>query len=233
MNPPLIQMQNMTKIYKSGETVLAAVHSVDLEIKQGEFIAIMGPSGAGKSTLLHLMGCLDTPTEGDYFLDGENVSDLSAEELAVVRNRKIGFVFQDFDLLPNLTAAENVALPLIYGGIRESEALERALKTLELVDLTPRADFYPYQLSGGQQQRVAIARATVTGPLIVLADEPTGNLDTGTSKVILDLFTQLNEGMGTTVVIVTHEHAVAERAHRCVEIRDGDLSELVLNGEGA
>lgn len=232
MNRPLIQMQNMTKIYKSGETVLAAVHSVDLEIKQGEFVAIMGPSGAGKSTLLHLMGCLDTPTEGDYFLDGENVSHLSPEELAVVRNRKIGFVFQDFDLLPNLTALDNVALPLIYGGVKESDARERALKTLELVDLTPRAKFYPYQLSGGQQQRVAIARATVTGPLIVLADEPTGNLDTATSKVILDLFTEWNEEMGTTIVIVTHEHAVAERAHRCVEIRDGKLSELILNGEG-
>jgi len=225
MKNPLIQIQKLTKIYRTGETQLAAIHEVDTDIYPGEFVAIMGPSGAGKSTLLHLLGCLDTPTSGKYLLDGQDVSHLSPTALAEVRNKKIGFVFQDFDLLPNLTARDNVMLPMVYGGISEEEAIKKSDTLLEQVELGDRKTFFPNELSGGQQQRVAIARAMAMNPLIILADEPTGNLDTATSERILNLFLELNKTSQTTLVIVTHEYSIGQQAQRRLTITDGRLAE--------
>ncbi len=231
----LIEVTDVHKIYRMGEVEVHALRGVSLQIEAGEHLAVMGPSGSGKSTLMNLLGCLDTPTRGSYYLDGEDVSRLSSDRLAAVRNRKIGFVFQQFNLLPRATAAQNVALPLIYGGAANSP--ERALQALERVGLAERAHHRPREMSGGEQQRVAIARALVNNPSIVLADEPTGNLDTRTGAEILALFDELN-AEGITLVMVTHDQHVAERCRRVVRLVDGELEsdrrnhEMLPAGEG-
>lgn len=219
----MISVHDLTRTYVTGEIEVHALRGVSFAIQRGEFVAIMGPSGSGKSTLMNLIGCLDTPTSGHYILDGLPVEQLDPQLLAAVRNRKIGFVFQQFHLLARNTALENVALPLAYrGGISTADRLARAAEALERVGLGDRIDHRPQELSGGQQQRVAIARALVNRPVLLLADEPTGALDTVTSADIMGLFTKLNsEGM--TVVLITHEPEVAHYAHRLLEIRDGHL----------
>jgi putative ABC transport system ATP-binding protein len=219
----MITVRGLTRTYQMGEFAVHALRGVSFAIHRGEFVAIMGPSGSGKSTLMNLIGCLDTPTSGTYTLDGLPVEELAPTLLAAVRNRKIGFVFQQFHLLPRATALQNVALPLAYrGGLTPAERLERAAAALERVGLAERMDHKPQELSGGQQQRVAIARALVNGPALLLADEPTGALDTRTSEEIMALFGELNAG-GMTVVVVTHEPEVARRTRRLLEIRDGLL----------
>jgi putative ABC transport system ATP-binding protein len=220
----IIQAHNLHKTYAMGEVEVPALCGVSFQIERGEFVAIMGPSGSGKSTLMNLLGCLDTPSAGRYMLDGLPIEQIDRDLLAAVRNRKIGFVFQQFNLLPRLTALENVALPLAYmGGIPEEERLARAQEMLELVGLGDRLDHLPKQLSGGQQQRVAIARALVTRPALLLADEPTGNLDSKSSIEIMALFGRLNQ-QGITVVLVTHEPDIAEHARRVLTVRDGLLA---------
>src|SRR5688572_18477132 len=218
----VVNLENFSKTYFTGEIEVHAVRGVSLEIKPGEFVAIMGASGSGKSTLMNAIGCLDRPTAGKYWLDGVDVGELNRDELADLRNEKIGFVFQGFNLLSRTSALENVELPMLYArpGIRGSEQRERALKALETVGLADRADHHPNQLSGGQQQRVAIARALVNQPKLLLADEPTGNLDTRTSIEIMGVFQTLN-GQGMTVVMVTHELDIAHYATRIVVMRDG------------
>lgn len=206
-----------------GETLVRALDSVSLEIRKGEFASITGTSGSGKSTLMHLLGCLDVPTSGEYFIDGKNVVNMTKNELAKIRNQKIGFVFQKFHLLQDLTATDNVALPQLYAGIKESVARENAKKMLQLVELQDRAHHYPYQLSGGQQQRVAIARSLVNNPSLILADEPTGNLDTATGDNILNLFKELNDKQDVTIVLVTHEQDIANKTKRIIELRDGKI----------
>jgi putative ABC transport system ATP-binding protein len=218
---PIIQARGLRKTYQMGEVEVPALRGVSFTIQRGEFVAIMGPSGSGKSTLMNLLGCLDTPTAGEYILDGLPVEQLDRNLMAAVRNRKIGFVFQQFNLLPRQTALENVALPLVYlGGMRHGERLARAQEMLELVGLGDRLDHRPKQLSGGQQQRVAIARALVTRPALVLADEPTGNLDSHASREILSLFEELNR-QGITIVLVTHEADIAAHARRVLTVHDG------------
>lgn len=220
----MIQVHNLSKIYRMGDIEVPALRGVSFGIDQGEFVAIMGPSGSGKSTLMNLLGCLDTPTSGEYILDGLPVEQIDRDLLATVRNRKIGFVFQQFNLLPRQTALENVALPLVYkGGTSAAEREERAQKALEQVGLGDRLDHRPKQLSGGQQQRVAIARALITRPALLLADEPTGNLDSRASVEIMALFNELNQ-QGITVVLVTHEPDVAAQARRVLTVRDGLLA---------
>ena len=219
----MIQVRDLRKTYQMGDITVPALRGVSFDIARGEFVAIMGPSGSGKSTLMNLLGCLDTPTSGSYLLDGLPVDQIDRNLLAAVRNRKIGFVFQQFNLLPRQTALENVALPLIYlGGVSPAKREERAREMLELVGLGERLDHRPKQLSGGQQQRVAIARALITRPALLLADEPTGNLDSKSSIEILALFEQLN-AQGITVVLVTHEPDIAEHARRVLTVRDGLL----------
>jgi putative ABC transport system ATP-binding protein len=219
----MIQVRDLRKTYKMGEIEVPALRGVSFDIRRGEFVAIMGPSGSGKSTLMNLLGCLDTPSSGRYVLDGLNVELLDRNLLAAVRNRKIGFVFQQFNLLPRQTALENVALPLLYlGGVPAEERRERAQQMLELVGLGDRLDHRPQQLSGGQQQRVAIARALITKPALLLADEPTGNLDSRASAEIMALFEDLN-GQGITVVLVTHDSDIAAHAARVLAVRDGVL----------
>jgi putative ABC transport system ATP-binding protein len=219
----MISVRDMVRTYQTGDIEVHALRGISFDIARGEFVAIMGPSGSGKSTLMNMIGCLDTPTTGSYMLDGLPVEQLETPQLSAVRNRKIGFVFQQFHLLARNTALENVALPLAYrGGIPASERLERAAEALERVGLGDRMDHKPQQLSGGQQQRVAIARALVTRPALLLADEPTGALDTRTSEELMSLLTDLNRS-GMTVVLVTHEPDVARYAHRLLEIRDGQL----------
>ena len=218
-----IQAKNLVKIYKMGETQVSALKDVSLEIAKGEFVAITGSSGSGKSTLMHLLGCLDTPTSGDYFVDGKNIAKMSKNELAKIRNKKIGFVFQKFYLLPDLTATDNVALPKLYAGETEEVARKDALQILKIVDLQDRCNHYPYQLSGGQQQRVAIARSLINNPSLILADEPTGNLDSATGNSIMDFFKKLNEEKKATIVIVTHEPNIAEQTKRIIELRDGSI----------
>lgn len=220
INPPVIQVQNLTKIYHIGEIDVHALRGVSFNVHAGEVIAIMGPSGSGKSTLMNMIGCLDSPTDGNYYLDGELVSDLRDDDLAIVRNQKIGFVFQKYNLLPRATALENVELPLRYAGIN-SNRRDKARKALEDVGLTDRIYHKPNELSGGQQQRVAIARALVNQPAIILADEPTGNLDTTSGKEIMSLLISLNRLSGTTLVIVTHDPNVANQAKRVVHLLDG------------
>jgi len=221
-NNIVIRTYDLWKTYIMGDQEIHAVSGVDLEIKRGEYVAIMGPSGSGKSTLMNLIGCLDTPTKGDYFINGHLVSDLSDDELARIRNKEIGFVFQTFNLLPRATALHNVELPLIYAGVPADERIERAKHALRLTDLEQRMYHKPSELSGGQRQRVAIARALVNNPSILLADEPTGNLDSATSAEIMALFDRLHK-QGNTIVLVTHERDIAEYAHRIVTIRDGKI----------
>lgn len=217
-----IQTEDIWKTYEMGTEKLHALRGVDLIIRRGEYVAIMGPSGSGKSTLMNLIGCLDTPTSGKYWLAGRLVSNLNDDELAYIRNKEIGFIFQTFNLLPRATALHNVELPLIYNGTPAAERLARATHALEAVDLGGRMHHKPNQLSGGQRQRVAIARALVNSPAIVLADEPTGNLDTKTGDEIMAIFARLH-GEGNTIILVTHEHDVAQRADRIIHVRDGKV----------
>ncbi|MCG8310017.1 MAG: ABC transporter ATP-binding protein [Cytophagales bacterium] len=216
----MIKTSEIAKIYQMGTQTVNALQSISIQIDKGEYVAFMGPSGSGKSTLMNIVGCLDTPTSGTYILNNKDVSHMTENELADIRNKEIGFVFQTFNLLPRATALENVALPLIYAGLGKSERDEKAMETLENVGLADRADHKPNELSGGQRQRVAIARALVNDPSIILADEPTGNLDSKTSYDIMDLFHELHEN-GNTIIMVTHEDDIAHYAHRIVRLRDG------------
>jgi putative ABC transport system ATP-binding protein len=220
---PLIRLESVHKIYQLGETQVHALRGVSLEIRSGEFVAVMGSSGSGKSTLMNILGCLDRPTRGAYFLEGQDVTHLSKIELAQIRNRRIGFVFQQFNLLSRTSALENVELPTLYAGIPAGEREARARAALALVGLADRADHHPSQLSGGQQQRVALARALVNNPAILLADEPTGNLDSRTSVEVMEIFQQLNEERGITIVLVTHEADISRYPNRLLEFRDGHL----------
>ena len=224
MSTPLITTRELTKTYELGGFVVPALRGVSLDIQAGEFVAVMGPSGSGKSTFMNLLGCLDTPTSGEYLLAGERVSGLGGDALAAIRNRRIGFVFQNFNLLPRTPALENIALPLLYCGVPAEERNRRASASLAEVGLADRGHHQPSQLSGGQQQRVAIARALVNDPVLILADEPTGALDTQTSCEVMALLQQLN-ARGMTVVLVTHEHDIAEFAKRVVAFRDGRVVE--------
>jgi putative ABC transport system ATP-binding protein len=219
----VIKTEELTKVYEMGAEQVHALRGVDVEIRKGEYVAIMGPSGSGKSTLMNLIGCLDSPSAGRYWLAGRLVSDLDDDELAYIRNKEIGFVFQTFNLLPRATALHNVELPLIYNGTPAEERLERAKKALERVDLLDRMNHKPNELSGGQRQRVAIARALVNSPSIVLADEPTGNLDSKTGDEIMGLFENLFR-QGNTIILVTHENDIAQHAHRIIHIRDGKIA---------
>lgn len=216
----IIEMKEISRIYKMGSEVVRALQSITIDINKGEYVAFMGPSGSGKSTLMNIIGCLDTPTSGTYILNGHDVSHLTENELAEIRNKEIGFVFQTFNLLPRASALDNVALPLIYAGYGRSEREEKALQALANVGLADRAHHRPNELSGGQRQRVAIARALVNNPSIILADEPTGNLDSKTSYDIMDLFQQLHD-QGNTIIMVTHEDDIAHYSHRIVRLRDG------------
>jgi putative ABC transport system ATP-binding protein len=219
----VIRTENLVKTYEMGAEQVHALQGVDLEICKGEYVAIMGPSGSGKSTLMNLIGCLDSPTSGRYWLAGRLVSELDDDELAYIRNKEIGFVFQTFNLLPRATALHNVELPLIYNGTPAEERVEKAKLALQRVDLTPRMSHKPNELSGGQRQRVAIARALVNDPSIVLADEPTGNLDSKTGEEIMGLFANLHR-QGNTIILVTHEMDIAQHAHRVIYIRDGKIA---------
>jgi putative ABC transport system ATP-binding protein len=218
----LIQLEGVTKTYDTGENAVKALAGIDLKIDRGEFVAVIGPSGSGKSTLMHILGCLDSPSEGKYWLDGEDVAAMSGKSLARIRNKKLGFVFQTFNLLPRATALHNVELPLVYAGIPKEERLAQARRALEMVDLGDRMTHKPNELSGGQRQRVAVARALVMGPAILLADEPTGNLDTATGEEIMRLFERLHAD-GNTIILVTHEKDIADHAHRTIYIRDGKI----------
>jgi len=221
----MIELKNVSKIYHMGDEEVRALDHASLEIDDGEFVSIVGPSGSGKSTMMNIIGCLDTADEGEYDLDGIAIEDYSENELAGIRNRKIGFIFQNFNLLPRLTAAENVELPLIYQKVPAAERKERISEALEKVQLAHRMDHKPTELSGGQQQRVAIARAIVTRPSLFLADEPTGNLDSATSREIMNLFHELHEE-GHTIVLITHNDEIADEAERKIYIRDGQVREM-------
>jgi putative ABC transport system ATP-binding protein len=221
---PVISVVNLVKTYIVGEVEVRALRGLSLDVEPGEFVAITGPSGSGKSTLMHILGCLDRPTSGKYILDGQDVSRMTKDQLAEVRNRKIGFVFQGFNLLSRTTAIDNVELPLLYrSGIKSSERHRRAIEALTAVGLSQRADHHPNQLSGGQQQRVAIARALITQPSILLADEPTGNLDTRTSIEVMGIFQRLNQERGITILLITHERDIAEYGTRIIACRDGHI----------
>ena len=220
--PATIRLRGIRKLYRIGGETLAALDGIDLDIGRGEFAALMGPSGSGKSTLMNILGCLDRPSEGSYKLDGEEVAGLSDDALAMTRNKKIGFVFQNFNLLPRISALDNVALPLVYAGTGRRERTERAQEMLEAVGLGDRGQHLPNELSGGQRQRVAIARALVNDPHIIMADEPTGNLDTKSTKEIMDIFVRMHE-KGHTIILVTHEPEIAQRAGRQLLVRDGRI----------
>ena len=220
---PVIAVRDLAKTYSTGAVEVRAVRGVDLDIEAGEFVAVVGPSGSGKSTFMHILGCLDRPTRGSYELEGRDVSRLGRDQLADIRNTRIGFVFQGFNLLARTSALENVELPLLYrgAGMRAAERRRRALAMLDAVGLADRVDHMPNQLSGGQQQRVAIARALVNDPAILLADEPTGNLDSATSREVLDMFRRLNAERGITVILITHDHEIAAHGNRIVQFHDG------------
>ena len=220
MEKPLIKISNIKRNFVLGEEIVYVLKGIDLEINKGEYVALMGPSGSGKSTLMNLLGCLDTPTSGSYVLNGKDVSKMKDDELAEIRNKEIGFVFQTFNLLPRTTALDNVALPMIYAGYSKSERKVRAEEVLTQVGLSDRMDHHSNQLSGGQRQRVAVARALVNKPSIILADEPTGNLDSKTSVEIMKLVNEIHAN-GNTVILVTHEEEIAEYAHRIIRLRDG------------
>lgn len=222
----VVKVEGVTKVYGAGETAVHALRGVSLEIEQGEFVAIMGASGSGKSTLMNILGCLDIPTQGDYWIRNLNVAELDEEQLSVVRSQLIGFVFQSFNLIPRTSAANNVELPLAYQGLSLSKRRERAREALAAVGLADRSGHEPHELSGGQQQRVAIARALVTKPAMLLADEPTGALDTQSTKEILELLHEINRG-GATVIVITHEEEVARAARRMIRLRDGHVVEDV------
>jgi putative ABC transport system ATP-binding protein len=225
MGAPVIQARDLTKVYTMGEVEVAALCGVSMEIERGEVVSIMGPSGSGKSTLMNILGCLDLPTSGEYILDGERVSELKDDQLADIRNRKVGFVFQSFNLLSRTTALANVELPLRYAGITSGRR-ERAMEALRAVGLADRVNHRPTELSGGQQQRVAIARSLVNNPAIIMADEPTGNLDSKVGKEIMTLLLDLNAQKGTTLIIITHDPTVAAQTKRVIHLRDGQVEAL-------
>jgi putative ABC transport system ATP-binding protein len=227
----VIEARNVSKIYQMGEIIVEALRDVSFNIRRGEILSIMGPSGSGKSTMMNTLGCLDRPTSGEYILDGESVRQMTDDQLASVRNRKVGFVFQSFNLLSRLTALGNVELPLRYSGMTEGRR-ERAKAALEAVGLADRMTHRPYELSGGQQQRVAVARALVNDPAIIMADEPTGNLDSKVGKEIMNLLLNLNKERGTTLIIVTHDAAIAEQTQRVIRLRDGMLESSGEEKEG-
>ena len=218
----IITLENIIRNFPLGKEVVKVLRGITLDIKKGEYVALMGPSGSGKSTLMNLLGCLDTPTSGNYHLNGTDVSKLNDNELAEIRNREIGFVFQTFNLLPRSTALDNVALPMVYAGLPEKERITRAKKVLTDVGLADRMDHKPNELSGGQRQRVAVGRALVNNPSIILADEPTGNLDSTTSLEIMNLFDEIH-AQGNTVILVTHEEEIAAHAHRIIRLKDGEV----------
>ncbi len=227
MTDSLIKITNIKRNFALGDETVYVLKGIDLEIKKGEYVALMGPSGSGKSTLMNILGCLDTPTSGSYILNGKDVSKMKDNELAAIRNKEIGFVFQTFNLLPRMTALDNVALPMIYAGYSKSERKTRAESVLNQVSLSDRMDHQPNQLSGGQRQRVAVARALVNKPSIILADEPTGNLDSKTSEEIMILFNEIHAN-GNTVILVTHEEEIAAYAHRIIRLRDGMIESDVV-----
>jgi putative ABC transport system ATP-binding protein len=229
-NGTLASLAGITKVYKTGKVEVRALGGIDLDIKRGEFIAVIGPSGSGKSTLMNIVGCLDTPTSGTYILDGRPVADMGIHQLAAIRNKKIGFIFQNFNLLSYATAYENVELPLIFAGAPGSVRKERVMHSLSVVGLADRADHKPTELSGGEMQRVAIARALANDPEVILADEPTGNLDTKSGQEIITIFEKLNSA-GRSVVTITHDMTIASRCHRIVRIRDGLIESNMKNGE--
>jgi putative ABC transport system ATP-binding protein len=226
----MIKVKKVSKIYRSGEVEVKALTDISFEVKKGEFLAIMGPSGSGKSTLMNILGALDKPTKGEYFLEGENVSQLNDDELAEIRNQKIGFVFQTYNLLPRTTALKNVMIPMMYGGFPKQEREDRAQTLLKKVGLAERTLHTPGQLSGGEQQRVAIARALAMNPRIILADEPTGNIATNQAIEVMEILQDLNQ-QGHTILIITHEEEIAEYAKRIIHIRDGQLTEDYNNGK--
>ena len=220
-----LEAQHISKTFYTGDIALTVLSDISFSINEGEFLAITGPSGSGKSTLMNIIGCLDQPTTGSYLIEGTDVSHFTSDELAHIRNAKVGFVFQKFNLLPDLTALDNVALPQLYAGTSESEARLAAQKMLELVELSDRLHHYPYQLSGGQQQRVAIARALINNPAIILADEPTGNLDSKTGELIFESFLKLNREQKQTIIIITHDLGLAQKTSRIIKLFDGKLAE--------
>ncbi|SHJ56474.1 ABC transporter ATP-binding protein [Flavobacterium haoranii] len=228
MSKPIIEIKGITRDFPLGEEIVHVLKGIDLTINKGEYVALMGPSGSGKSTLMNILGCLDTPTSGSYVLNGKHVSEMHDDELAEIRNKEIGFVFQTFNLMPRTTALDNVALPMVYAGINKEDRSNRATEVLTQVGLQDRMDHKPNQLSGGQRQRVAVARALVNHPAMILADEPTGNLDSKTSVEIMNLFDEIHAN-GNTVILVTHEEDIAAHAHRIIRLRDGMIETDVKN----
>lgn len=232
MKRSIIKLQDVWKIYKMGDVNVNALQGLDLDVKEGEFIAIMGPSGSGKSTAVNMIGCLDVPTKGKIWLDGNDISKMSESELAQVRGKKIGFIFQQFNLIPTLTALENVALPIVFQNTAREERINRAKELLEIVELTDRMDHKPAELSGGQQQRVAIARALANNPEVILADEPTGNLDSTTGETVMNFLQKLNRKESKTIIMVSHDNNVANHADRIELLKDGKILKSLKNRKG-